>query len=160
MRGAIAGAGTPARIVGVFTVVPSCSSPVDIRRSEKTRGHFFPRGHWVCGRVSDSASPAAAARPATGPRATGTVAPTGTPLRLGSGLIDDQVSVAEESAIQHLNGLGGFLLRAHLHESKAARAAGELVRDDANRFHRARLREELAEVFLRSLEGEVTDEEL
>jgi len=79
-------------------------------------------------------------------------------LRLGPRLVDDEVAIAEQATVEHLDRLRRFLLGGHLDEAEPARSARELVRDDANRLDRARLLEELAEVLLRRLKGEVADE--
>src|SRR5262249_55089824 len=88
------------------------------------------------------------------------VAAASTALRLGARLVDDQVAIAEETAVQHLDGLRRFLLGGHLDEPEAAGTSRELVGDDADRLDGAGLLEELTEVFFRGLEGKVPDEEL
>jgi hypothetical protein len=45
--------------------------------------------------------------------------------------IDDEVPIAKQTAIQHLDGFLSFFLRGHLDESETAGAAREFVRDDA-----------------------------
>src|SRR3990170_1089293 len=102
----------------------------------------LPRGLLV------SATPAAAAATAPGPAAAARPAAAGpaagaarAALRLGPRLVDDQVAVAEQPAVEHLDGLGRFLFCGHLDEPEAARAAGELVGHDAHRLHRAGLSE-------------------
>src|SRR5262245_49947211 len=115
-------------------------------------------GPWMV-RAGNSDSPPGPAPPPASAARTITSASRRT-LRLRPRLVDDEVAVPEEAAVQHFDGLGRFLLGAHLHEAEAARPSGELVRDDTDSFHRTGLREQLAEVFLRSLEGKVANEEL
>jgi len=79
---------------------------------------------------------------------------------LGPRLIHHEVAVSEKPAVEHLDGLGRFLLGRHLDEAEAPRTPGELIGDDAHRFDGTGLLEELAEVLLRGLEGEVPDEQL
>jgi len=79
---------------------------------------------------------------------------------MGTGLVHDEIAVAKQPAVEHLDRLGGFLLRGHLHESEAPRAARELVRDDPDALDGTRLLEELPKIFIRGLERQVTDEEL
>jgi hypothetical protein len=111
---------------------------------------------------SPLAAPAsAAARATAGPRPT--IAPWAAgagSLRLGSRLIDDQIPISEEPPIQHLDRFAGLVLRSHLDEPESARPSRELVRDDPDGFHGSGLLKELAQVLLRGLEGEVSDEQL
>src|SRR5207249_11051103 len=108
-----------------------------------------------------AAPPSAAARSA-GPCAP--VAPRATadspPLRLWARVVDHESAIPEEPTVQHLDCLAGLFLRSHLHEPESARPARELVRDDPNRLHGARLLEQLAQILLRGLEREVSDEQL
>jgi hypothetical protein len=83
-----------------------------------------------------------------------------TALGLGACLVDDEVAVAKEAAIQHLDGLAGLFLRRHLDEAEAPGAARELVRDDANGLDGSGLLEQLTQIFFRGLKGKVPDEEL
>src|SRR6185503_20539231 len=75
-------------------------------------------------------------------------------------LIHDEVPVTEHAAVQLLDRARGLLGRGHLHEAEPFRPTGELVRHDADRLHGPGLLEELPEVLLRSLVGQVTYEEL
>jgi hypothetical protein len=79
---------------------------------------------------------------------------------LGTRLVDDEVTVPEQPAVQHFDRLGCLFLRGHLDESEPPGPPGELVRDDPDRLHDPRLLKELPEILLCSLEGEVTDEKL
>jgi hypothetical protein len=85
--------------------------------------------------------------------------PTTAPLGLRPSFIHDQIAVAEEASVQHLDGLRGFFPRGHLHESEPTRSPCELIGDDANRPHGPGMLEELSHVFCRSLEREIPDEE-
>src|SRR6266849_4059390 len=85
--------------------------------------------------------------------------PTTAPLGLRPSFIHDQIAVAEEASVQHLDGLRGFFPRGHLHESEPTRSPSELIGDDANRPHGPGMLEELPHVFCRSLEREIPDEE-
>src|SRR5215831_12706177 len=100
--------------------------------------------------AAPAASATTAARPASA-RST---------RRLGPSLVDYQIAVAEEAPVEHLDGLGRFFLRRHLDESEASRTPGELIGHDPNGFDRAGLLEQLTEILLRGLEGEVADEQL
>ena len=91
-----------------------------------------------------------AATPISAPRA---------PLGLRTGLVYDEVAVTEQTTVEHLDRLCRLLLRGHLDEAEAPGATGKLVRDDPDRFHRPGLREQLAQVLLGGLEGEVTYEQ-
>src|SRR5215475_9554105 len=113
--------------------------------------------------IPRSAAPAtSAARAAAGTTSavTARAAASGATLRLRTRLIDDQVAIAEEPAIEHLDRLHRFLFCGHFDEAEAARAPGELVGDDPHGLHGSRLREELPQVLLRGLEGKVADEQL
>jgi len=81
-------------------------------------------------------------------------------LGLRPSFIDDEIPIPEEAPIQHLDRLGRLLFGGHLDKPESARPSRELVGDDPNGFDGAGLREELAEIFLRGLEGEVTYEQL
>jgi hypothetical protein len=93
------------------------------------------------------APPTSAAAPATATRATATTTPAARPaaaraaLGLGPRLVDDKVAVAEEPAVEHLDGLGSLFLRRHLDKAEPTRPARELIGDDAHRFHDAGLLE-------------------
>src|SRR5207253_10131624 len=76
-------------------------------------------------------------------------------LGLRPGLVDDEVAVAEETTVEHLDRLGRLLLGRHLDEAKTPRPAGELIGDDPYGLDRPRLGEELAQVLLRCLERQV-----
>src|SRR3989338_8159878 len=106
------------------------------------------------------AAPASAARTSAGTRAAIAARAAGAALRLRARLVQDEIPVPEKAPVEHLDRLGGFLFRRHLDESEAPRPARELVRDDPDRLHGSRLREQLAKVLLRGLEGEVTYEQL
>src|SRR5215468_351165 len=110
-----------------------------------------------------SAAPAASTAGPTAWTAAALAARTttsGAPLRLRTRLVHDEVAIAKQSAIEHLDGLHRFLFRSHFNEAEAARAPGELVGNDPHGLHGSRLREELAQIFLRGLEGKVADEQL
>ena len=62
-------------------------------------------------------------------------------LRLRAGFVHDEIAIAEEPAVQHLDGLAGLFLRRHLDEAKTSGPAGELVGDDADGLDRPGLRE-------------------
>src|SRR5262249_47930969 len=81
-------------------------------------------------------------------------------LRLGPCFVHDEVAVAEQPSIEHLDGLGSFLLGGHFDESKPPRPAGELIRNDTDRLDGSCLGEQLPEILFRSLEGEIADEQL
>src|ERR1700674_4346697 len=104
------------------------------------------------------AAPASAAAAGAGSATAAAVAATAGPaLGLGTCLVDDEVAIAEQAAVQHLDGLGRFLLRRHLDEPEAARSTRELVRDDADRLDSAGLLEQLAQIFFRGLKRKSTD---
>src|SRR5262245_34292546 len=115
-------------------------------------------------RSDSSTSPGASARTASrtaGARSTATpIAAARATLGLGTRLVHDEVAVPEQATVQHLDRLGRFLLRGHLDEAESPGAAGELIRNDTDRFHRSGLCEQFAQVLLGGLEGKVTDEEL
>src|SRR5690349_8005236 len=75
--------------------------------------------------------------------------------RLRSRLADDDISPFEVRAIQRLRGLFRFLLRAHLDEAEALRAAAEFVDDDPRADHRSVLREVLLEPVLGDAVGKI-----
>jgi hypothetical protein len=79
---------------------------------------------------------------------------------LGASFVDDEVSVTEQPPVEHLDCLGRFLLRSHLHEAESARAPRELIGDDADALDGTRLLKQFAEILFCCLEGQVTDEEL
>jgi len=81
-------------------------------------------------------------------------------LRLGPRLVHDEIPISEEASVQHLYRLRRLLFGGHLDKPESARPSRELIGDDSNRLDGAGLREELAEILLRGLEGEVTDEQL
>ena len=81
-------------------------------------------------------------------------------MRLRPGLVHHQVAIAEETPVQHLDGLGGFLFGRHLDETETPRPSGKLVGDDPNLFHGSSLGEQLPQILLRGLKGEITDEQL
>src|SRR5436309_558614 len=105
------------------------------------------------------ASCPAAARPTTAAASTRPTAPRPA-LGLGPRLVDHEIAVAEEPPIKHLHRLGGLFLGRHFDETEAAWTPGELIGHDAHRLDGAGLLEELAEVLLRGLEGEIADEQL
>ena len=67
-------------------------------------------------------------------------------MRLRPSLVHHEVAVPEETAVQHLHGLGCFFLGRHLDEAKASRPSSELIGDDPHRFHCARLGEQLTQI--------------
>src|SRR2546425_11090007 len=139
----------------VGAIMPSC---VECEPGGKTRGRHTP-GFLP---LSESAAPAASATTA-GPWATPATIATPAPrtaLGLRARFVDDEITVSEQPTVEHLDRLGRFLLGGHLHEPESARPPGELVRDDADRFNGAGLSEQLAQILLRGLEREITDEEL
>src|SRR5947209_14987894 len=71
--------------------------------------------------------------------------------------VDVQVPAVEVVAVKSSDGGLALLLRGHLDEAEAARAARVAVFDDRRRLDRAGLREMLAEIFARSLVREITD---
>jgi len=81
-------------------------------------------------------------------------------LRLRASLVDHEIPIPEQPAVEHLDRLAGLFLRCHLDEPESARPSRELVRDDADRLHGSRLLEELAKVLLGGLEREVSYEQL
>src|SRR5262249_45057970 len=111
-----------------------------------------PRSAPARSAIHRSAAPAAPApRPAAGTSSpvTARAAASGHTLRLRTRLIDAQVAIAEEPAIEHLDRLHRFLFCGHFDEAEAARAPGELVGDDPHGLHGSRLRKELPQVLLR-----------
>src|SRR5262245_31962613 len=107
------------------------------------------------------AAPAASRTAASPPRAATTA--TGSAraaLWLRPRLVDDEIAVAEETSVQHLNGLGRFFLGGHLDESESSRPARELIRHDANGFDSPGLGKQLPQIFLCGLEREIADEQL
>jgi len=143
------------RNTGLNRPISTALHVLSISGHNKTRGPTDPR-------VSSLPAPAsAAARSATRPRATIASWPAGAgSLRLGSRLIYHQIPISEEPPIQHLDRFAGLVLCSHLDEPESARPSRELVRDDPNRLHGSGLLKELAQVLLRGLEGEVSDEQL
>jgi len=112
--------------------------------------------------LNDLAAPAASGttRP-TGPRAAIPTSATAAPsLGLGSGFVDDEIAIAKQPTIQHLDRLGGLLFRGHLDESETTGTPRELVGDDPDALDGTRLLKEFAKVFLCGLKRQVTDEEL
>src|SRR5947209_5569358 len=75
--------------------------------------------------------------------------------RLGD--VDGQVPAVEVVAVKSSDGGLALLLRGHLDEAEAARAARVAVFHDRRRLDRAGLREMLTEIFARSLVREITD---
>src|SRR4051812_47469248 len=71
--------------------------------------------------------------------------------------VDGQVPAVEVVAVEPLDGGLALLLRSHLDEAEAARAARVAVFDYRSRLDRARLCEVLTKIFARSLEREVAD---
>src|SRR5207245_5821264 len=109
------------------------------------------------------AAPASTATTATGTTAGAAAAPIAAAtaaLRLGSRFVDHEIAVTEEAPVQHLDCFLGFLFGRHLHEPETPRPAGELVGGDPDRLDGAGLGEELAEILLRRLEGQVAYEQL
>src|SRR5205814_1057528 len=106
-----------------------------------------------------SESAPATARARTAIAATAATAAAGSALWLRTRLVDDEVAIAEEPAVQHLDCLGRFFLRGHLDEPKAAWPTRELVGDDADGLDRPRLREQLPQIFFGGLEREVADKQ-
>jgi hypothetical protein len=107
------------------------------------------------------APPAAAATTAGAwPAVASRTAACAGPLRLWPRLVDDEVSVPEQPAVQHLDCLASLFLGRHLDEPESARPTGELVRDDSDCFDGSGLLEELAKVLLGGLEREVSYEQL
>jgi hypothetical protein len=126
---------------------------------EKGPGKETDPGAWflLAAPVAPAAAWSAAARSTTSAPRPAAAGPT---LGLGARLVDDEVPVAEEPAVEHLDRLGGFLFGRHFDETEAARTAGELIGHDPHRLDGAGLLEELAEILFRSLEGKVADEQL
>src|SRR2546428_4216589 len=101
------GAGTPGLFIG--------SSHVEYTTAGKSPEDFSPglSSMYVRAYLAPPASAAAPSTPArtTGTSAAGTAAPAPrTALRLGPGFVHDEVPIAEEAAIEHLDGLGRFFL--------------------------------------------------
>src|SRR5260370_22272008 len=82
-------------------------------------------------RTAARAPTAVAARAATAPGAT---------LGLWARLVHDQVAIAEEPPVEHLDRFRGLFFRRHLDEAESARPARELVGDDPHGLHDPRLR--------------------
>src|SRR5262249_37833415 len=108
-----------------------------------------------------SAAPAAPrTSPAAGPATAAPARPAArSALGLWPRLVDHQVPISEEAAVQHFHSPGCLLFGGHLDEAEPARASSELICDDAYGFDSAGLLEQLSKVFLRGLEGEVADEQ-
>src|SRR5882724_7246035 len=91
-----------------------------------------PFHHPTNARVFSAAPAASPARTAARPPAA--VAPwapaAGPTLGLRARLVHDQVAIAEEPPVEHLDRLRRLLFRRHLHEAEPAWTAGELVGDD------------------------------
>src|SRR2546429_2443858 len=100
-----------------------------------------------------------AARPPTAAATRATTA-AGATLGLWARLVHDQVAIAEEPPVEHLDRFRGLFFRRHLDEAEPARPARELVGDDPHGLHGPRLRKQLAQVFFRRLEGKIADEQL
>ena len=101
---------------------------------------FDPGGGPPLGRDSLLSNPpaAASARAAPGRPETPTA-----PLRLRPCFVHDQMAVAEEAPVQHLDRLHGFFPRGHIHEPEPTRPSRELIGDDAHRPHGSGVLEEL-----------------
>src|SRR5688500_17087290 len=95
----------------------------------RTRGTKRSRLSSACFDGGAGAPPSGLPSPASAPAPTGTrtaiaraaTAPARTALRLRPRLVDDEVAIAEQPAVQHLDGLGRFFLGRHLDEAEAAR---------------------------------------
>src|SRR5712691_11830718 len=105
-------------------------------------------------------SPPAAALTTTWTRSPISTRPARPALRLRPRLVNDEIAIPEEPTVQHLDRLGGLFLRGHLDEPEAARPARELVGDDPHGLDGSRLGEQLAEILLGGLKGEVAYEQL
>src|SRR5207245_11463379 len=81
-------------------------------------------------------------------------------LRLWPRLVHDEVSVSEESPVEHLDCLASFFLGRHLDEPESARPSGVLVRDDPNGLDVSGLLAELAKVLFGGLERQAPDKQL
>src|SRR5438128_2486177 len=62
--------------------------------------------------------------------------------------------------VQLLNGLLRICVRGHFDESEAARLPGGTIGDDRHRFTNTGLREQLLEILVGDVEGEVADVKL
>src|SRR5205085_5233211 len=72
-------------------------------------------------------------------------------------LVDGQGATAQFLAVELCDGGLALLLRGHLDEAEAARAARVAILDDRSRLDRTGLREQFAQVFAGSLEREIPD---
>src|SRR5919107_1616013 len=102
----------------------------------------------------EPALPAGRAGSAAAPEAAATAAAA---ILAGPRLVDRQVAAAELLAVELRDGRLALFARRHLDEAEAARAARVAILDDRGRLDVAGLREQVAEVFARSLERKVAD---
>src|SRR5207237_8085827 len=93
------------------------------------------------------------------PVAAWTAAAAGAALRRRTRVVHDEITVAKESAVEHLHRFRRLFFRRHLDKAEAARTSGKLIGDDPHGLHGPRLRKELAQVFFCGLEGKVADEQ-
>ncbi len=76
-----------------------------------------------------------------------------------TGNVDGQRTALEFLAVEHFNGLVGFISTAHFDKGKAARLARELVHHDVHRANDTSLGEEILKVSVYGLVGEISYEE-
>jgi hypothetical protein len=76
------------------------------------------------------------------------------------GAIDPERAAVELAAVQLLDGGGGFLGRAKLHECEAPRAAAVAIGRDRHAQHLADRPEQLADLLLPGVEAQIADENL
>jgi hypothetical protein len=67
---------------------------------------------------------------------------------LRPGFVDDEIPVAEQPTIEHLDRLGGLFFGGHLDEPEAPGTTRELVGDDPHALDGTRLLKEFGQVSL------------